>query len=108
MNFLQKSGIFLIILLLIVSVYKDLTSGSFESDEKKIQFNTDQVSKKYKVIKVKVQSGDTVLSIMEEVNNNSKSLDITKLLSDFNAINDVDPHNLRVGHYYYFPLYNDT
>ncbi|WP_099158522.1 hypothetical protein [Virgibacillus ndiopensis] len=106
MNFLQKCGIFLVILLLIISVYKDLTSGTQESLELNKPIEIEQTSKKYKVVKVKVQSGDTVLSIMEEVNNNNKTLDITKILSDFKAINnEVSPHELKVGNYYYFPLY---
>ncbi|MEC5422240.1 hypothetical protein QGM71_01870 [Virgibacillus sp. C22-A2] len=65
---------------------------------------------KFNVIHIKVQPGDTVLSIVEELNEDTlDSLDISQLISDFKMINpNSDPYNLQAHHYYYFPLYTDT
>lgn len=61
----------------------------------------------FKAIKVKVQPGDTVLSLMEKVNNYElDNLDIDKIIADFKQLNPlVNPYDLKINHYYYFPVY---
>lgn len=108
MYFLRRAGIYLIIILAIMSIYNDLTSGtSLLTDNKppSSEHAKQQNTKQFTVVKVKVQAGDTVLSIVEEVNQSLSSLDMKQIFTDFQLINHADPHQLNTGDYYYFPLY---
>ncbi|GGB29191.1 hypothetical protein F3157_00175 [Virgibacillus dakarensis] len=111
MYFFKKSGIYIIIILIIVSIYNDITSGtSLSPTEEPRQTNSVETihSKRFKVIKVKVQAGDTVLSIAEEVNSTLSALDMNQILADFKLINRTSSHQLNIGEYYYFPLYTES
>lgn len=102
----QKWAIFLIILLAIASIYHDLTNGSHiqPTNEPKQQKDTMQ-TKQFTVVKVKVEAGDTFLSITEQLNDSLTTMDIDKISEDFALINHTDPHNIKIGASYYFPLY---
>ncbi|MBP1968683.1 hypothetical protein J2Z83_000777 [Virgibacillus natechei] len=58
---------------------------------------------------VKADPGETVLTIVEGINNNNiKKMAPKQIITDFKLINpSIDPHNLRPNHYYYFPLYTN-
>src|SRR5690625_5763881 len=57
-------------------------------------------------IKVRVQHGDTVLSIIEQINHQLPEQDIEQMIIDFRSINpNIDPYNLQGNTIYYFPVY---
>lgn len=59
------------------------------------------------MITVKVMPGDTLLSITEEIND-FKSLNLKKIIEDFQHLNPGSNYlSLNVHQYYYFPLYNE-
>lgn len=109
MYLLRRILLYIFILLLIVSIYKDLSVGQTLLHDSAIE-DTSSIEKEsleFKVIKVKVQPGDTVLSIIEKVNNNQLDhLDIQKVMADFKQVNPlVNPYDLKLNSYYYFPVY---
>ncbi|HET7579808.1 MAG TPA: LysM domain-containing protein [Bacillales bacterium] len=56
--------------------------------------------------KVKVQPGETVLSIVEQLQG-SKAVGIQKIVHDFEKLNPgVDANEIQIGHIYRFPVYN--
>ncbi|WP_053219163.1 hypothetical protein [Virgibacillus senegalensis] len=116
MGFLKKTIVTLFLLLFVVSIFKDLTvgtlSGSKEAEE--IQGTAEekpQPAKKadqqaYQVIEVEVRPGDTVLSIIEEINRSEAVLTIDSLITDFQTLNpDTSPQQIQPGKKYLFPLY---
>ncbi|GAA0441008.1 MAG: hypothetical protein ACQEWU_12625 [Bacillota bacterium] len=105
MNFLKKAAIWFIIFLFLSSVYKDISNVQttpFQEKESEV-LHTD-----YHVTPIKVQTGDTVLSIVEEINKHQLNrLNIEKVLIDFQVINPkTDPYQLEIGNFYYFPIYD--
>ena len=107
MYFIKRMSFYVIILLLLISLYKDLTIGTplFKENKSSLTPQTNQ-ELKFSITKVSVQSGDTVLSITEQLNHQLITLDITKIIMDFKTINpEIDPYNLQTNTDYYFPLY---
>ncbi|UJL44858.1 hypothetical protein KFZ58_10485 [Virgibacillus sp. NKC19-16] len=108
MDFIKKTFIFVLIILLGISIYNDLTLGNSQENKiNRIQQPATDIN--FTVLQIKVEPGDTVLSIVERINNNRnlEKMDLTQILTDFNTINpSIDPHNLDPHTYYYFPLYN--
>lgn len=105
MNFIKKFVFLICIILVFLSLYKDINKEMFsEQDEKgKNAITIDEL----KVIRVKVIAGDTVLSISERLNGNKlKNVHIDEIMADFKRVNPaVDPYHLIIGTMYYFPLY---
>ncbi len=93
-----------------MSLYKDLTVGTpFFNDSKfdQIQqiYPKDRKSK-LTVVQVRVQRGDTILSVTEKVNHQLPELDIEQMITDFKTINpNIDPYQLQPETIYYFPVY---
>src|SRR5690625_5614651 len=108
MQFIKRLSIYLLLILLFVSIYKDLTidTTKIKSKSKITQFtDASEISN----IRLRVEPGDTVISIVEEVNkdNHISIINITQIISDFEKINpDVDPYELKPNNFYYFPLYH--
>ncbi|MFD1038497.1 hypothetical protein ACFQ3N_08845 [Virgibacillus byunsanensis] len=107
---MKRMAILLFIILFLASIYKDLTIGVLFSPEDENEPQTQYTTSNYTIIKIKVQPGDTVLSIMEELNkDNFHTIDITKTLTDFQEINpNIDPHILKNNEFYYFPQYHNN
>ena len=109
MQFIKRVSIYLIFLLLFVSIYKDLFASSENYSSKvpeQLAFTEELTG-----IKTRVHAGDTVLSVVEELNKDNQILktDITQMIADFKKLNPhIDPYNLQSNHFYYFPLYNST
>ncbi|MDM5199729.1 hypothetical protein QUF79_17085 [Fictibacillus enclensis] len=56
--------------------------------------------------KVKISSGDTVLSVIERLNPSSLSKPIPDLTKDFQRLNHgIRPESIQVGKSYNFPVY---
>lgn len=102
---MKKVLIYTLVFLLLFSVYQDLHVGSLQnSTDPPLQ--TVPITD-YNAVYVKVQHGDTILSIVENINSDSiQRLDVDQIMDDFKVLNpNVNPHQLRPGHYYYFPSY---
>ncbi|WP_404453456.1 hypothetical protein [Oceanobacillus kapialis] len=95
--------LFILCIFLILSIYTDITKGSIQTGPKH-PANMETVH--YTVQQIKVQQGDTVISIIEGINPSLKGWNVEDLLTDFKVINpSADPFKLHVDHYYYFPVY---
>lgn len=102
MYFFRYICLSFIIILLAISLYNDLKKESISIVEDEINETVP-----YRVAKVKLERGDTILTISERLNEDQLSqLSIEQILSDFQQVNPkVDLHSLEVGNYYYFPIY---
>src|SRR5690625_6784784 len=99
MNFIKKVSFYMLLLLLLLSIYTDLTTGTSQAvDSKALSTQTN-----YRIIKVKISAGDNVLSVAEQINTEHEMINnVQQIMSDFKNINpQSNPHNLHVGHYYY-------
>ncbi len=95
---MKKISIILFMLFIVLSMIHDLSKPSSQ-EETTFPANAAQI---------KVKSGDTVLSITEEINSIT-NLDIEKVITDFQKLNPST--NYRVitpDSFYYFPLYYDS
>ncbi|MFG6114316.1 hypothetical protein ACGTN9_03930 [Halobacillus sp. MO56] len=116
---MKKLGLFILIILLLVSLYKDLTVGTTinrsESDNK-VNTTEDPPPPQADILEpplrfnqkvpVKVKAGDTVLSIMEQLHNGVYYHPMDDMLEDFQQLNPgIDPSSLTIDKVYYFPLY---
>ncbi|MFB4166489.1 hypothetical protein [Virgibacillus sp. JSM 102003] len=110
MNNILKTLTYILIALLFISMYKDLSVGTTltpginnkQSQEEKIS-KTENIT----AMKVKVLQGDTLLTIAEEINPQlSNNLNVNKIVEDFKALNPTaDPVELQIGEFYSFPIY---
>ncbi|GGJ47851.1 hypothetical protein [Virgibacillus salexigens] len=108
MYILKKLAIWLLIILMLSIIYKDISNISITNDGPQLKQQKEQpIFSSYHVITKKVQAGETVLSIMEEINQSKLNhLNIEKIIQDFQTVNPhTDPFRLEVGKYYHFPAY---
>ncbi|TYR82394.1 hypothetical protein FZC66_02005 [Priestia megaterium] len=57
-------------------------------------------------VKVKVKAGDTVLSIIEQTADDSISVSMKKMITDFSQLNNgMSPEDIQIGKTYKFPVY---
>jgi hypothetical protein len=102
---MKKIFIYILVFLFLFSVYKDLDGGSLQNRLETLTENASITN--YKAVYVKVQHGDTILSIVEDINEKTMQIqDINQILEDFRLLNpNVNTDQLKVGHFYYFPSY---
>lgn len=110
MYFIKRVLFYVVIILLIISLYKDLTLGTFQHNSHKSnhmeQTHFKNQENKLSAIRVRIQPGDTVLSITEQINQQLPHIDIMQIMNDFKTINpNVDPYHLQSDIVYYFPVY---
>ncbi|WP_077621490.1 hypothetical protein [Sediminibacillus massiliensis] len=118
MNFFKRTFLVILIALFVISIVKDLTIGTVitepipqQSTAKQEPETNDsepeaEEEKRYQVVEVKVGPGDTVLSIIEEINHGGVLFPIEQIIADFETLNpDTDPHQIRTENNYYFPVY---
>lgn len=106
MLILNRLLILLCIALMIMSIYHDLSKTYSPVDDNTPEMD-DNFNINYTVVSIKISSGDTLLSINEQLNPHFLTeVDIEQLLEDFMVLNpSVDPQQLKVGNTYYFPKY---
>ncbi|WP_051353124.1 hypothetical protein [Thalassobacillus devorans] len=116
---MKKTGLFILIILLLASLYKDLTIGTtINRSDSNDKLNTTEIPPPPKAeiiesplrynqkVPVKVKAGDTVLSIMEQLHNGEYYHPMKDMLDDFQQLNPgIDPSKLKIDKVYYFPLY---
>ncbi|MCG3418688.1 hypothetical protein ACTWPF_09105 [Oceanobacillus sp. M65] len=101
MSFLKRCTLFLLCVFLIAAVYTDLTKGSLPTTPENNETNTNYTAKQ-----LKVQQGETVLSIIEKINPTLTKVSVDNFIKDFQVLNaEADPFHLQVDRYYYFPVY---
>jgi hypothetical protein len=106
---MKKTIINIFIILLLVSIYKDLTLGTDISHNIKREDNpTEGLDKQaFDILKVKIEAGDTVLTVMEKINPSLSDLNIEQIMEDFSLLNpNIDPNHLQSNRFYFFPKYN--
>lgn len=110
MYFMKRLFLYFIIILFIISLYKDLTDGYSSFNNSKLDPIQQTYSKEHKIkssiVAVRVQPGDTLLSITEQINQPLPELDMKQIMFDFKAINpNIDPFDLEIDSIYYFHKY---
>ncbi|HLS07964.1 hypothetical protein [Lentibacillus sp.] len=108
MNSFKKILVYVFVVLFLVSIHRDLTIGTPLDSKSDGQHDNPMVEEEQaNAVKISVNKGDTVLSIVEELNEqNDRELDIPQIMTDFKALNPgVEPLHIESGDDYYFPLY---
>lgn len=113
---LKKWLLFLFILLCLFSIVKDLGDGSssidYTIDNLAPTSNSDEKGKNefktFQVVSYQVTTGDTFISIIDQLNESSSAWDLTQYIKDFKALNPkVDIKQLQPNTTYLFPHYLD-
>ncbi len=121
----KKLLIFFCCVLFVVSIGKDLTTGTFPKSSAHQQTQQTQAqnapekeptteikkqeTKRYQTVQHKVTAGETVLSIIEKLNTNGPPVTIKQMIKDFEYLNpDVEPHHIQTNQVYTFPIYRQT
>jgi restriction endonuclease len=103
MSFVKKLSLFSLILLLLLSISHDLSKNM----EQGAEATNSEINQNTEIATIKVQHGDTLLSIVEEINDLNQ-LHVEEIIKDFQNLNpDSDYRTLIPNTFYYFPLYND-
>lgn len=98
----KKYFLFLFTVLLMLSILHDLSKDTITPNPNEQMIQTD-----IEMMTIKVMPGDTVLSITEEIND-FKSLNLNRIIEDFQHLNPGSNYqSLNIHQYYYFPLYNE-
>jgi hypothetical protein len=100
----------LITVLIIYVIYYDLTEGTLPMEKR-----TDEsvsvsspLTDGLPYVEEEVKPGDTVLSIVERNGKNPLPTSISKVIADFEKLNDgKKPEDIQIGKQYKFPIYND-
>ena len=110
---MKRFIIFLLFIIVSYSIYYDLKAGTLpkaaevaaalpvqEAVEPPVQENG------LEYFAVKVKSGDTVLSLMQEKLNGPLPVSIDRLIEDFQLLNDGEsPQDIQIGKIYKLPAY---
>lgn len=103
-------GAILSVLILYV-IYYDFTKGTLptESNEQNSVPVSTTTTTNIPFFEVKVKPGETVLTIVEKKLDKPLPVSITRLINDFEQLNDGDkPEEIRIGKQYRFPDYRKT
>ncbi|GGH79796.1 regulatory protein YycH of two-component signal transduction system YycFG [Pullulanibacillus pueri] len=111
---MKKFILYTLLTIISLTCLYDWTNGSLkyiaidqpQSAEAKTKLQkTPSTSKPFQ--NVTVQTGDTVLSIIERLNPNQVE-NISKMINDFQLLNPKqNPNQIKIGESYRFPLYKD-
>jgi hypothetical protein len=110
---MKKLSILFFVFLLSYSIYYDLKKGTLPISNvsaaitkvetiEKLPSNEGQT-----FIEVKIKSGDTLLSLVEQYQTGSLPVSISSLIKDFSNLNNgIAPEKIQIGKTYKIPLYN--
>ena len=100
----------IIIFIVAYSIYYDLTIGTLphgaaaSSQVEEAQMNLSEPSDPYTLIEV--NPGDTVISILEKLQQGHVPVSIDQLVKDFEELNNgTKPEQIHIGKSYKFPIY---
>ncbi|RAS82991.1 LysM peptidoglycan-binding domain-containing protein [Priestia endophytica] len=107
---MKKLGVLLIVLFIGYVAYYDISVGTLKaSSPQAVETAAVQKSEKQEYQTVVVQQGDTVLSIISQLQKEDSNLNIEKISQDFRRLNDnLSPENIQVGKKYKFPIYSSS
>jgi hypothetical protein len=109
--------ILFILIIFAIGIGYDLKYGTLEATAyntpNQISPNTKETNKNsnaektdVEYVEVKVQAGQTVLSIVEELHEGNTSVSISKIVEDFEVLNkETDAQTIKTGKTYRFPIY---
>ncbi|KGX87606.1 hypothetical protein N781_13010 [Pontibacillus halophilus JSM 076056 = DSM 19796] len=106
------------VILFLLSIRHDLTVGVFANTtdinkEAPTEVNEDnkqieKPSNRYQSVKHTVKAGETVLSIVENLNRTGPPVTMEQMILDFESLNPtIDPHQVQVNKTYKFPVYSN-
>ncbi|BAC13891.1 hypothetical protein ACFQ4N_07740 [Oceanobacillus iheyensis] len=100
----KKFLLSILIILVLISIFQDLSNINNNQLTQKANVQTQQSD--YNIIPIKVMPGDTVLSIIEGLHQGrTNEIKTDLLLKEFRSLNPTtEPTDIRVDHIYYFPL----
>ena len=96
------------VIVTIYVIYIDLNEGTLSSTKKQEPSLEVQASLEESPLffEQKVQSGDTVLSIVEQYSTGGLSVSLETVVNDFQKLNDgLKPEDIQIGKTYSFPIY---
>lgn len=106
---------FIILFIFLYSTYYDLTIGTLPNglsnlatEETLEEVEDDQevhtiTEEPFEIIRV--QPGQTVLSVVEHLHTGPIPATIQEIIYDFKELNGIEPEEMQIGHEYLFPLY---
>ncbi len=106
---MKKFVALVVAIIVLYSVYYDLKIGTIPSvthasEVKTPSKNTTKPTTPYE--KKIVQPGDTVLTIVEQLQKGSLSVSMDKVITDFQKLNNgIKPEEIQIGQEYKFPIY---
>ncbi len=96
----------IIVILVLYVIYHDTTEGTLPKENKKNDAVPASTVTDMTYIEEVVKPGDTVLTIVEKNSKNPLPVSISKLISDFQKINEgKKPEEIQIGKNYKFPTY---
>lgn len=96
----------MIVILVLYVIYHDMTEGTLPSVKNENLSVPASTSSEIPFIEEVVQPGDTVLTIVEKNSQHPLPVSITKLISDFQRLNEGEkPEEIQIGENYKFPTY---
>ncbi|RSL30920.1 hypothetical protein D7Z54_23400 [Salibacterium salarium] len=102
---MKKMLLFLLFVLVCTSIYYDITEGTLTTSSSPPSQPSDTLDDQT-MTKVTVESGQTVLSIVERLHDGPIPVSIEQVSHDFKQLNDeIDPNNIKVDKSYHFPVY---
>ncbi|MBS4199678.1 hypothetical protein KHA93_08415 [Bacillus sp. FJAT-49732] len=110
---MKKFAAFIATSILLYSVYYDLTIGviprSSAETAKLVDINPIPVEQEQEPFtNIEIKPGDTVISIMEELQQGPLPVPISQIVSDFEELNEgTKPEQIQIGKTYQFPLYHE-
>ncbi len=118
---MKRMAIFFGVLILLYSIYYDLNTGTLRflsketkavvsqpqesSDLPSVELKTSPDNSSISYIEMKVKPGDTVLSLVEDLLDESLPVSIEQVVTDFEELNDVSPSKIQIGKTYKIPKY---
>lgn len=112
---LRKWLLYSFIILCLFSIFTDLKIGSpidYTTDEQALTNDKDRIvigtkeQLKFEVVSHQITVGDTFISIMDQINEQSLDWNLERYINDFKALNPkVNVHQLQEDVTYLFPHY---
>lgn len=103
--------IFIAFIIIVAGLWNDLTNGSLPHAEKQQRKEVKAESKDLPSVpyeEVRVEAGDTVLSVLAALHGGRLPANIETAVADFEELNKgISSDNIRPGEHYKFPLYEE-
>lgn len=106
---MKRITFFLVTVLVVYAVYFDLSKGTlkFVSIGNEEIFKEQIAEKEMDFFEKRVQSGETLLSIVESRLDGPLPVSVETVIKDFRKLNNgLHPQNMQVGKFYKFPVYH--